>query len=137
MIPVPKFPKITCAWHKKGRLWRTGRHEGVDFGSAGVNGAEIVAPYSGTITGASWGSAYGNHVIIDFDKLPDGSAGLWGVLAHMSKVVKKSGKVKKGELIGYVGATGNVTGAHLHFEVQPQAHWVKGSSVNPQKWLDA
>lgn len=134
--PTPKYPAVTTKWHKRGRLWRTGRHEGVDT-APGKIGAEVRAPWSGKITGASWGDAYGKQVVIDFDKLPDGSPGLWGVLAHMSKVVKKSGVVKKGDLIGYVGATGNVTGPHCHFEVQPQAHWVKGSSVNPQKWLDA
>jgi hypothetical protein len=81
-------------------------------------------------------------VVIDFDRLPDGSPGLWGVLAHMSRVDKRSGRVEAGERIGVVGYSGNVrpagpAGAHLHFEVGRAARWASGNHVNPQRWLDA
>jgi hypothetical protein len=139
--PVPSHPRITTAYGVSG-AWSGGRHGGADFGSNGVYGATVVAPWGGTITGANWGSAYGNHVVIDFDRLPDGRPGLWGVLAHMSRVDKRSGRVEAGERIGVVGYSGNVrpagpAGAHLHFEVQRAASWASGNHVNPQSWIDA
>jgi hypothetical protein len=134
--PVPSHPRITTAYGVAGN-WSGGRHGGADFGSPGINGATVVAPWGGTVTGANWGSAYGNHVVIDFDRLPDGSPGLWGVLAHMSRVDKRSGRVEAGQRIGAVGSSGNATGPHLHFEVQRAAGWRSGNHVNPQSWIDA
>jgi hypothetical protein len=134
--PVPSHPAVTTGYGVHGS-WSGGRHGGVDFGSAGVNGATVVAPWGGTITGAYWGSAYGKHVVIDFDRLPDGSPGLWGVLAHMARVDVTGGRVEAGQRVGVVGQTGNATGPHLHFEVQRDARWKSGNHVDPGPWLAA
>ena len=50
--------------------------------------------------------------------------------AHQSSIVRGSGSVSRGELIGYVGCTGSCTGDHLHFEVR-----INGSPVDPMGYL--
>jgi hypothetical protein len=105
----------------------------------------VVAPWSGTVVQVghtSWGSAYGLAVIIDFDPLPDGSPGYWGILAHNSRVlVHKGQRVEAGQEVAKSGETGHVTGPHCHFEIQTSAHWRPASAGNvtrnPQPWLDA
>ncbi len=138
MRPVPG--RVTVPYWERGTLWAGGHHRGIDFAAA--TGTPVVAPWSGLVTGESWGPAYGNHVVIDFDRLPDGSVGLWGVLAHLhTKTVKPGDRVTAGQVIGTSGATGNVTGPHLHFEIQTGPRWrvfqSPDVSRNPQPWIDA
>jgi hypothetical protein len=135
VLPVPPGTPVTCPYGEKGSSWATGEHGGIDYGAG--RGTPVYAPWGGTITGASWGSAYGTHVVIDFDKLPDGSPGLWGVIAHLDTRVKNSGRIEAGEKIGTMGDSGNAQGVHTHFEIQPQSHWVQGSYRNPQPWINA
>jgi hypothetical protein len=138
--PVPG--RVTVPYWERGALWAGGHHRGTDF-SAAV-GTPVVAPWSGTVTPTKWGPAYGTHVVLDFDRLPDNSPGLWGVLAHLSRLdVKPGERVTAGQVIGKSGATGHVTGPHLHFEIQaaggawrPASHTPE-SSRNPQPWIDA
>ncbi len=98
-------------------------HRGVDYGSP--YGTPIRATADGTISFAGEQSTYGNLVILqhghEFSTL----------YAHMSKVADKSVtgvKVKQGDIIGYVGNTGRVTGTHLHYEFR-----VRGVHVDPLK----
>lgn len=75
--------------------------------------------------------SYGNMVRINHG-VYDGGV-LQTRYAHMSKLLVKNGhNVYRGQIIGYMGATGNATGQHLHFEVL----W-KGKRYNPLNWLDA
>lgn len=75
--------------------------------------------------------SYGNMVRINHGVYDGGL--LQSRYAHMSKIfVKKGDNVYRGQIIGYMGATGNATGQHLHFEVL----W-KGKRYNPLNWLDA
>lgn len=75
--------------------------------------------------------SYGNMVRINHG-VYDGGV-LQTRYAHMSKLLVKNGQnVYRGQIIGYMGATGNATGQHLHFEVL----W-KGKRYNPLNWLDA
>ena len=80
---------------------------------------------------AGWSSGgYGNYVIIYHGKMSDGNtySTLYG---HMKSVATSAGKyVKQGELIGYVGSTGNSTGPHLHYEVM-----INGVNQNPLDYL--
>lgn len=87
-------------------------HKGMDI--AAPTGTEIYAAESGTVYRAGWNSGgYGNYVIIDH---PDGYRTLYG---HASSVVAYEGQeVEKGQLIAYVGSTGDSTGPHCHFEVR-------------------
>ena len=56
---------------------------------------------------------------------------------HLSKVKVKVGqKVKKGQILGWSGATGHVTGPHLHLEIQKKERWNATNSVNPKKWIE-
>lgn len=88
------------------------RHKGMDI--AAPMGTEIYAAEAGTVYRAGWNSGgYGNYVIIDH---PDGYRTLYG---HCSSVVAYAGQeVEKGQLIAYVGSTGDSTGPHCHFEVR-------------------
>ncbi len=86
-------------------------HAGLDF--AAPQGTPIYATANGTITTAgNSGDGYGNHVIIDHGY---GYETLYG---HMFKVKVRNGqRVKRGQIIGYVGSTGKSTGPHCHYEV--------------------
>ncbi len=95
-------------------------HPGLDF--TANTGTEIYATGDGAVeTANSDGSGYGNHVVINHGY---GYKTLYG---HMSKMAVYGGKkVKRGELIGYVGSTGRSTGPHVHYEVIKN-----GEKVNP------
>ena len=99
-------------------------HAGTDFAAAG--GTPIYAAASGYVQVAGWSTGgYGNYVIIYHGKMSDGNT-YTTLYAHMRSVATSAGKyVKQGELIGYVGTTGNSTGNHLHLEV-----WKGGSKAN-------
>lgn len=138
MRPVPG--RVTVPYWERGTHWAGGHHRGIDYAAA--PGTPVVAPWGGTVTEASWGPAYGLHLVIDFDRLPDGAPGLWGVLAHLSqKKVRAGQRVEAGQVVGLSGATGNVTGPHLHFEIQTGPTWRPAGSPersrNPQPWIDA
>ena len=89
-------------------------HSGTDIGAPG--GTPILASADGTVTIAnvidSWGGGYGYHIKINHNDTFD------TLYAHCSSICVTVGQeVKQGEVIGYVGTTGNSTGNHLHFEV--------------------
>ncbi len=84
----------------------------------------ILAAHSGTVLVCGWNNSYGNQVLLD------NGAGLSTRYAHMTAAAVTAGEtVTAGQLIGYVGNTGDSTGFHLHFEVMQN-----GVRVNP---LDA
>ena len=94
-------------------------HEGMDF-SAPL-GTPVYATADGTVTTASWQSAYGNMVEINH------GYNYTTRYAHMSKIIARAGQtVKRGDLIGLVGNTGKSTGSHLHYEVR-----YRGAPQNP------
>lgn len=100
-------------------------HKGIDI--AAPYGTPIYAAESGTVTetGSGWNGGYGNCVKISHD---DGNV---TVYAHQSSIAIKNGDyVVKGQIIGYVGSTGDSTGNHLHFEVRSN-----GTYVNPTKYV--
>ncbi len=103
---------------------RWGRmHSGIDIN--GVTGQPIVAAKEGTVILASYYSGYGNAVIVDH------GGGYATLYAHMSEFSTTNGaSVSQGDLIGYVGCTGNCYGDHLHFEVQ-----INGNAVDPMLYL--
>lgn len=100
-------------------------HHGVDF--AAPNGTALYATADGVVTHASWSGAYGHLVKINHD------FGIETRYAHLSRLrVKVGQRVSRGDRIGDMGATGRVTGVHLHYEVR-----VGGKSVNPMIYIKA
>lgn len=99
-------------------------HKGEDISAS--SGTPIVATHSGTVISAGWNSGgYGNMTLIDHG---DGTSSLY---AHQDSIIVFAGQsVTAGQLIGYVGSTGDSTGPHLHFEVH-----VGGVAYLPQGWF--
>ena len=126
ICPLKSYTRISSeyGWRKNPVSGVNKLHAGTDF--AAPAGTPIYAAASGYVQVAGWSSGgYGNYVIIYHGKMSDGNtySTLYG---HMKSVATSAGKyVKQGELIGYVGSTGNSTGNHLHLEV-----WKGGSKAN-------
>ena len=134
ICPLKSYSRISSeyGWRKNPVTGVNKLHAGTDFAAPG--GTPIYAAASGYVQVAGWSSGgYGNYVIIYHGKMSDGQqySTLYG---HMRSVATSAGKyVQQGEIIGYVGSTGNSTGNHLHLEV-----WKGGSkanAVNPRGYI--
>lgn len=99
-------------------------HRGVDI--AVPAGTEVRAAAGGTVTVSAYGSVGGNYVIIAHE---NGTQSYYGHL--QTRTVSKGDFVKQGQIIGLSGATGKVTGAHLHFQLT-----YRDRTVDPQKYVD-
>ena len=99
-------------------------HEGMDI--AAQTGTPIVAPADGVVIKAGFSTGYGNMVEISH------GYGLKTIFGHNSRLNVKAGqRVKRGDVISYVGDTGSSTGPHLHYEVRSN-----GLPVNPVKYMN-
>ncbi|WP_055713994.1 M23 family metallopeptidase [Streptomyces torulosus] len=117
---------IGTAYKTAGSMWSSGYHTGVDF--VAPTGTSLKAVGAGTVVSAGWGGAYGNQVVI---KLADG---YYAQYAHLSSIGVSAGQsVSGGQQIGLSGATGNVTGPHLHFEMRTTPDY--GSDIDPLAYL--
>ena len=123
--------KVNCGfvWPMLGKLssnygMRKGSfHWGIDI--TGRVGAPIYAVAPGVVTSSGWGGSYGYMVHLQH------KSGISTLYAHATKLnVAKGDEVSQGDIIAYVGSTGNSTGPHLHFEVK-----VHGRHVNPLSHL--
>ncbi|MET9360162.1 M23 family metallopeptidase [Streptomyces sp. NPDC006632] len=124
-LPVGSYT-LTSTFGEAGSMWSSGHHTGLDF--AAPTGTPLKAVHSGTVKSAGWAGAYGYRTVITLD---DGSE-LW--YCHQSSLAVSVGqKVSTGDVIGRVGATGNVTGPHLHLEV----HTPSGTGIDPMTWLQS
>ncbi len=104
-------------------LGGTRAHKGIDL--AAPTGTPIYATADGTVGKAEWFSSYGLFVALQH------GGELETRYAHMSRIAVAPGqRVRKGEVIGYVGSTGRSTGPHLHYEVR-----VAGQAVNPVPYM--
>ena len=116
---LPVSPSITTAEYGDYGLWAS-YHTGLDFN--GYEGQAIVSVANGVVTSTGYDGSYGNKTVVTLD---DGTE-LW--YAHQSSFgVSEGDQVRAGQVIGYIGSTGNVTGSHLHFEVRPGG----GDPVDP------
>ncbi|WP_256987788.1 M23 family metallopeptidase [Streptomyces sp. BR123] len=120
-LPTSSYT-ITSHYGVAGSMWSSGYHTGLDF--AAPTGTPVKAVAAGKIISAGWSGAYGYRIVL---QLADGTE-VW--YCHLSSMSVTSGEVGAGDTIGRVGATGNVTGPHLHLEVRKG-----GSTVDPLSWL--
>ena len=118
-VPLATYSYISSYYGmRNGRM-----HTGVDF--AAPAGTKIYAWKAGKVIQASWSGSYGNFIVIQHN---DGTVSRY---AHCSGYACSKGDVvSKGQVIGYVGTTGNSTGNHLHLEIK-----INGNFVNPLNYL--
>ncbi|MDJ0463533.1 M23 family metallopeptidase [Streptomyces sp. H27-C3] len=121
-LPTSSYT-LTSTYGQSGSMWSSGQHTGLDF--AAPTGTPVKAVHGGTIKSAGWSGSYGYRIVLELD---DGTE-IW--YCHLSSMSVTSGNVGTGDTIGNVGATGNVTGPHLHLEV----HTPGGDGVDPASWL--
>ncbi|TVZ88132.1 M23 family metallopeptidase [Streptomyces sp. BK340] len=117
---------VSTGYKASSSLWSSGSHTGIDFHAA--SGTSVHAVGSGTVVSTGWGGAYGNQIVI---RMADGMYTQYGHLSSIGVVVGQ--KVLSGQQIGLSGATGNVTGPHLHFEARTTPEY--GSDVDPIAYL--
>lgn len=99
-------------------------HYGVDISAP--EGEKIVCSQNGVAKEVNSDSEYGNYIIVDHGD------GILTLYAHCSEIIAKTGdEIKAGQMIAKVGATGNVTGAHLHFEIRDGENW-----LDPAEFID-
>ena len=107
--PLPGHTYISCHFGEVDAFGNAG-HRGTDIPAP--EGTPILAAHSGTVLVSGWNDSYGNQVLLD------NGAGLSTWYAHMTATAVTAGEtVTAGQVIGYVGSTGDSTGNHLHFEV--------------------
>ncbi|WP_297518880.1 murein hydrolase activator EnvC [uncultured Clostridium sp.] len=98
-------------------------HRGIDYGAAG--GTPIKAIAGGVVTTAGWNSSFGNMVVVDHGN------GYTSLYAHARALNVSAGqRVSQGQVLSFVGSTGNSTGNHLHLEMR-----YNGSHVNPANYI--
>ena len=102
-------------------------HQALDIAGTGY-GSNIYVATSGVVVFAKYESTGGNYICVNHNV-----NNLYTCYAHLSKMLVKAGDtVERGQIIGYMGATGNATGPHLHFEVWIGYPW-RGYRINPWK----
>jgi murein DD-endopeptidase MepM/ murein hydrolase activator NlpD len=119
---------VSTGYKTGGSVWSSGTHTGIDFHAA--TGTPVHAVGSGTVVEAGWGGAYGNQIVI---RMNDGTYTQYG---HLSSIgVSVGQRVTPGLQIALSGATGNVTGPHLHFEARTSPEY--GSDIDPVAYLQS
>lgn len=130
--PTPGFVSLSSEWFEDREVYN---HGGIDIAGAGIMGTPVVAAADGTVVATNsscthnWGKSYscgcgggyGNYVMISH------AGGKMTVYGHLTRLTVSSGQsVSRGQVIGYVGSTGNSTGPHLHYECR-----LNGVRYNP------
>lgn len=136
ILPVSGVARtqLTDSWGQARAEGRT--HEGIDI--MAPQGTPVVAVADGRIV-KFFESVRGGITIYEFDT----SERLVYYYAHLSARaagLAENDQVRQGEVIGYVGMTGNAPVPHLHFEIQrltPAKHWWEAESINPYPYLRA
>ncbi|MBE7040300.1 MAG: M23 family metallopeptidase, partial [Ruminococcaceae bacterium] len=89
-------------------------------------GEKIVCAQKGVAKSVSEDSEYGKYITVDHGE------GIVTLYAHCSEIIAKEGdEIQAGQMIAKVGSTGNVTGAHLHFEIKDEENW-----LNPEEFIN-
>jgi murein DD-endopeptidase MepM/ murein hydrolase activator NlpD len=122
--PVPGF-RVTYPYGRRNKNYKAGYHTGDDY--AAPTGTPVVAVRDGRIVWSNGsGGAYGHWIGLEADN------GRVYVSCHLSsRAVSTGARVKAGQVLGRVGATGNTTGPHLHFEDHPKGAFKYGEDRQP------
>lgn len=148
MWPVPACRNVYSGWgYRSG-----GFHYGIDISGGNIYQKPIVAvadgvvyqsytacPHRSRTPRCSCGSGFGNHVRIDHGimTLNGKQQRVGAIYAHMDTVAVTSGSVKQGQIIGYVGTTGDSSGYHLHFSLLIGGKNTHSNAVDPMLYLRA
>lgn len=134
--PVPGYTIITTRFGEVYNLVNPAgsAHTGTDIAGSGIFGKPILAMQSGTVSVATYSNyGYGNYVMINHGVNSNDGKTYLTLYGHCSSLaVSKGQTVAKGQVIGYVGSTGNSTGPHLHLEVR-----INGKITDPLKYFPA
>ena len=120
-VPNPRSPRPGAGASTRSSAWPSSTGRRVDFGAA--LGTPVHAAATGTITSIGWRGNYGRQIRLCH------SSRLETTYAHLSRFARHlhpGSRVRRGQTIGYVGASGMATGPHLYFEV-----WIDGEQVDP------
>lgn len=121
------FTRISSGYSMNRRhpIFKTHKpHQGVDY--AAPSGTPVKAVGDGVIEKAGWGNGFGNMIVLRH------SGGLESMYSHLSGFAsgaKKGSRVRQGQVIGYVGATGYATGPHLDFRLKQNGKYINPSKV--------
>ena len=122
--PLPGYSRVSSAFGWRTLYGKPNFHTGMDIPAAA--GTPIHAAGDGTVIQAGWVNTGGGYKVTI-----DHGSGLITTYCHQSRIGASVGqKVKQGDVIGYVGTTGNSTGNHLHFELRKN-----GKPQNPLQWM--
>jgi len=130
-VPAPKITadpvdgaRLTSAYGPRRHpvLGEADHHDGIDL--AAPVGTPIQAPADGVVVDVGWRGAYGRYVRIRHDTTYETA---YGHLSDFAPGIHAGARVTRGEVIGFVGASGRATGAHLHYEILAD-----GVPVDPQ-----
>lgn len=125
-IPLTGKFKVTCIYHKKGNNWSAGWHTGIDL----IGSDNIYSSCNGHVVRTGFDTSYGNFIVVK-----NNEDGKYHWFCHLSKIYKKTGQeVLRTTVIGKMGATGNVTGKHLHFEIRNASNKYNDNS-NPATYM--
>ena len=124
-LPWPTEGRVISKFGKQwnSRLKTTTDNPGIDI--KGQPGSPIRSTMSGIITTITYIRGYGTTIIIDH------GGGFYTVYSHVTNIqTSVDNQVRSGDIIAYMGDSGSINGAKLHFEI-----WGKGQKLNPEKWL--
>lgn len=127
-LPLTGVFSITATFKQVNKgLWKTlGFHTGLDF----IGNDNIYATCDGVVDSVSYSNAYGKYIIIKEDNI-----NRYHYFCHLSKIkVKKGNRVNRTSIIGIMGATGNVTGKHLHYEIRKAKALTEANLINPAEY---
>lgn len=130
-IPFHDNFHVTAIYGQKGDLWSLGFHTGIDL--VAVNDKTIYANCNGVVYSKGYSNAYGNHIYIY-----DESTKYYHHFCHLENdsPLNVGQTVDRNTVVGIMGATGNVTGAHLHYELMiNNISFVAENFIDPTIWL--
>lgn len=126
-LPLTGIINVTCEYKRKGS-WKAGYHTGIDLTCDTSD--LIYSSCSGEVTRVDYDKSYGNFVTVKEE-----TTGNYHWYCHLKEVHCYVGeKVTRNSVLGIMGATGNATGKHLHFEIRDTSNKY-GKDLNPCNWL--